>query len=87
MSPGHRQITSIQHNDIITTSSCDCRRVAGALKCQEEEEAERGGSSSREQEKIIQTWSKCSAEPLSPGSQVTPAAPPAEEAEPEEDSE
>lgn len=87
MSPGHRRITSIRHDDIITTSSCDCRRVAGALKCQEEEAEREGGSFSREPESNSRTWSRSSTESPSPGSHVAPAAPPAEGAEPEEDSE
>lgn len=80
MSPGQQPITSIHHDDIITASCSDCRRVNGALKCQEGGGG--GSSSSREQGSSNRTWS-----PGSPGSQAAPAAPPAGEAEPEEDSE
>lgn len=85
MSPGQQPITSIHRDDIITASSSDCRRVTGALKCQEGGGG--GGSSSREQGSSNRTWSRSSTGSGSPGSQVAPAAPPAGEAEPEKDSE
>lgn len=84
MSPGQQPITSIHRDDIITASSSDCRRVTGALKCQEEGGGEGGGSSSREQGSSNRTWSRSST---GSGSQAAPAAPPAGEAEPEEHSE
>lgn len=58
---------------MINSSSAVCRRVAGALECQEKEaERERGGSSSREQESNSRTWSNCQAESLCLGSQTAP---------------